>query len=139
MSMEHSSAVFTLRDWTITVHGMGSVPRAEDWIAGPRHRLDISFSARGEAPVLGPPHGLIGQSFASDMVRSGKVDIYPRSGEFTTSAMAEGAIEGDAAMYEVASRHATQFAFSRFDATAHKVAARPLAGAVDASSVESVA
>ena len=56
MSMEHSSAVFTLRDWTITVHGMGSVPRAEDWIAGPRHRLDISFSARGEAPVLGPPH-----------------------------------------------------------------------------------
>ena len=105
MSMEHSSSVFTLRDWTITVHGMGSVPRAEDWIAGPRHRLDISFSARGEAPVLGPPHGLIGQSFASDMVRSGKVDIYPRSGEFITSTMAEGAIEGDAAMYEVASRH----------------------------------
>ena len=32
-----------------------------------------------------------------------------------TSAMAEGAIEGDAAVYEVPSAFATAFAFSRFD------------------------
>lgn len=32
-----------------------------------------------------------------------------------TSAMAEGGIEGDAAVYEVPSAFATAFAFSRFD------------------------
>ena len=43
------------------------------------------------------------------------VDEYPTEGHVTTSAMAEGAIEGRASMYEVASAHATAFVFSRFD------------------------
>lgn len=99
--------------------------------------------------MLGPPHGLIGQSFGSPgVVRNGRTDMYPQvpegqTGEFTTTAMAEGAIEGSAAMYEVASRHETHFPFSRFDiarvSTANKVAAARLTGTVDASSVERLA
>ena len=54
--------------------------------------------------------------------------------------MAEGAIEGTASQYEVASPYATSFAFSRFGAAA--IAGPPhetVAAAVDASSTERVA
>ena len=79
------------------------------------HRLDISFSAaRGEARSL--PHGIIGQSFSSSAPRQGRVDEYPAEGRFTTQAMAEGAIEGEASMYELPFAHAVDFAFSRFNA-----------------------
>ena len=69
--------------------------------------------------------GLLGQSFSGDGKRDGKRDVYPAAGRFTTSAMAEGAIEGTAAMYEVASPHATDFAFSRFDAKPQQADAKP--------------
>jgi len=63
------------------------------------------------------PHGLVGQSFSSSVEpRLGKIDVYPATGRFTTSAMAEGAIDGEAENYEVGAPHATAFAFSRFDA-----------------------
>ncbi|EOD06734.1 hypothetical protein EMIHUDRAFT_372180, partial [Emiliania huxleyi CCMP1516] len=52
--------------------------------------------------------------FSSSAPRQGKQDVYPESGRIATSAMAEGAIEGTAGMYEVASPFATAFAFSRF-------------------------
>ena len=75
MAMEHSSASFALPDWTVTVHGMRSVPNDLDWVAGPRHRLDISFASRGSL-ARSKPHGLIGQSFATPgLVRNGKVDV----------------------------------------------------------------
>ena len=65
------------------------------------------------------PHGLVGQSFSSSVEpRLGKIDVYPATGRFTTSAMAEGAIDGEAENYEVVAPHATAFAFSRFDAVA---------------------
>ena len=53
--------------------------------------------------------------------------------------MAEGAIEGTAAMYEVASRYATNFAFSRFDEAEAEVAGdRPASTlALDASADDS--
>jgi hypothetical protein len=47
------------------------------------------------------------------------VDHYPpldEPAEFTTSAMAEGAIEGVAEAYRVADKYATAFKFSRFEA-----------------------
>ena len=50
------------------------------------------------------------------MARHGRTDRYPDHGRFATSAMAEGAIEGDASLYEVISRYSTDFQFSRFDA-----------------------
>ena len=58
----------------------------------------------------------------------GQVDVYPWSGSFQTSAMAEGAIEGVASMYEMPSPFETRFAFSRFDAAEVPVPSRwPLA------------
>ena len=46
------------------------------------------------------PHGIIGQSFDGSMIAvSGKLDDYGDRPEFTTSAQAEGAIEGTAADY----------------------------------------
>ena len=61
----------------------------------------------------------------------GQVDVYPWSGSFQTSAMAEGALDGDAAMYEVGSRFETRFPFSRFDAAPLAVPAAALLGTGD--------
>ena len=82
--------------------------------SGPTHRLDLTFKEIGNAAARSLPHGIIGQSFTTNAPRRGKQDVYPASGRFATSAQAEGAIEGDASMYEVPFPHATTFAFSRF-------------------------
>ena len=111
-----------------------------DWISGPKHRIDISFSAGGDAATRALPHGIIGQSFRDVSARHGRVDSYPSSGSFTTSAMAEGAIEGEAAQYEVSTPHATTFVFSRFDGA--PVWAGPShspAAVLEAAAVEAVA
>ena len=108
--MRYFSATFAKGGWTIHVRGN----HVYDRVAGPMHRLDISFSAaRGEARSL--PHGIIGQSFSSSAPRQGLVDEYPAEGHFTTHAMAEGAIEGEASMYELPFAYAVDFAFSRFN------------------------
>ena len=85
-------------------------------MSGPTHRLDVTFKGKGDAASRYLPHGMVGQSFASLAVRHGKRDFYPLSGRMRTTAMAEGAIEGDASMYEVAGPFATDFRFSRFAA-----------------------
>ena len=116
VEVDMASATFTIRDWTVVVHGNHVFNR----LSGPQHRLDLTFNARGDVAARALPHGLIGQSYSSAAPRHGRQDEYPdgsNTGEpvaFTTSAMAEGAIEGEAAMYEVPSAHATEFAFSRF-------------------------
>ena len=86
------------------------------WLS-PTLRLDVAFSGKAGASAR-LPHGIIGQSFASTAPRNGMLDDYPGEGEFTTTAQAEGAIEGEAAMYEVPNSHAVGFAFSRFDGAA---------------------
>ena len=68
----------------------------------------------GELAV--PLVGIVGQAFSSASPRFGAKDYYPQEGTFKTSANAEGAIEGSAAMYEVADPFETNFAFSRFSA-----------------------
>ena len=66
------------------------------------------------------PHGLIGQSWDGDDVAiNGARDDYATN-EVTTKAMAEGAIEGTAADYEVDDKFSTQFKYSRFDAISAK-------------------
>ena len=82
------------------------------------------------------PHGLVGQSFAWDGAKNGKTDEYPESGYYKTSAMAEGAIEGEAAMYQIASAYETHFAFSRFDASEAVVSASALPRFADASATD---
>ena len=110
--LKFSSAVFSVRGWVIRIRGNYVYGR----LSGPEHRLDVTFAVRGgEADPSLTPHGIIGQTFAARTPRHGAVDEYPEEGIFTTTAMAEGAIEGSAAMYEVGSPYATVFAFSRFD------------------------
>jgi len=96
--------------WKIVVHG----DSVHDRIAGPEHRVDIelSYSPQTSAPLIA--HGLIGQSFADPLPRIGRLDVYPNEGTFTTTAQAEGAIEGTAEMYEVKSPFETDFGFSLF-------------------------
>lgn len=64
MAMEHSSATFTMPDWTIGV----AANYVYDRIAGPAHRLDVSFHARSGAPARSLPHGLIGAWLAMPLV-----------------------------------------------------------------------
>ena len=112
MKVGYSSVVLKIDGWTFKVLG--------NWvygsISGPAHRLDLAIKGNGDAASRYLPHGMVGQSFASLAVRHGKRDFYPLSGRMRTTAMAEGAIEGDASMYEVAGPFATDFRFSRFSA-----------------------
>ena len=65
------------------------------------------------------PHGIVGQSFdGSKVAVSGKQDDYGNGPEFTTSAQAEGAIEGTYKDYIMPTPFATAFKYGRFDATA---------------------
>ena len=108
----HSSAVFALPDWEVSVQSRPVFDR----INGPKHRLDLSLRPLlPEARLAEWPHGLIGQSFDGDArPRRGKEDDYNAPVVWMT-AQAEGAIEGIADDYRVASPFATAFRFSRFD------------------------
>ena len=108
---QSSHAVFALRNWTVTVRGNHVYQR----LSGPAHRLDVSFRAEGDAAARCLPHGIVGQSFSSPKERVGRLDEYPEEGQITTRAMAEGAIDGEADMYELPSVYATAFTFSRFE------------------------
>ena len=156
IAMDYSSATFELGNWTVTVKGVPSCDEVNNHgtiklqsdvndclIKGPAHRIDVGFTARGDAPARDRPHGIIGQSFATPgMKRDGKQDEYPFAGDFITSAMAEGAIDGFASDYETHGAFATEFVFSRFNAEKVIPAVAEVASAsdvVDASSIERVA
>lgn len=84
------------------------------------HKIDLQMSPRvPEADMKVKPHGIIGQSFDGDDVGvNGKEDPYTGATpgpHLVTSAMAEGAIEGEAAEYKMPSKFATAFKYSRFD------------------------
>jgi len=83
--------------------------------------LDVQVNAVYDADKdVVAPHGLIGQSWDGDSVAlDGALDDYTGK-EVTTKAMAEGAIEGVAADYEMEGPFATAFKYSRYDATAAK-------------------
>jgi len=93
--------------------------RLERNVVGLSTRLDVQFKPRvEEAGFTVPPHGIVGQSWDGDgKAIDGEQDQFPKSGEFTTYAMAKGAIEGVAADYKLASKYATEYKYSRFDAT----------------------
>ena len=116
-SNDLSSLTIETEEWIIVIKGSNVHGR----VAGPHHRLDLSFKQKkDDAHFVHPPHGLVGQSFDGDgLPRSGRLDVYPRwkvKGTFTTSAMAEGAIEGNASDYVMAAPYATAFRYSSFDA-----------------------
>ena len=115
----HSSGTFETPEWSIRV----TPQPVYDRVSGPKTRLDLNIRPKvSETSMKVAPHGIIGQSFDGDnRAVNGKVDTYPKSGTFTTKAMAEGAIEGSASMYIVNTPFATEFAFSRF----YKLAEKP--------------
>jgi len=111
---EYASAQLSTDEWDVRILARPVYNRIE----GPKHRLDLSIRPRvAERDLAAWPHGIIGQSFDGDGIAlSGKQDEYTGS-EVTTSAMAEGAIEGVAADYQVHYPYETRFKYSRFDAT----------------------
>lgn len=135
--MDYSSLHLTTSEWEVTV-----TPQAvERPVAGPVRRIDVQMKPRvAESKLSVPPHGVIGQSWDGDnKAVFGREDQFPTRGEYTTSAMAEGAIEGVPSDYLMASRYATEFKYSRFGLehasprdvsklTGHVEAATPLAG-----------
>merc|ERR1712087_820635 len=112
---QYASCVATLPGWRFTIRANP----VYDHITGPMHRLDLSMlPLEKEESMAVKPHGVVGQSFDGDgQAVDGKKDVYPHWGEFRTSAMGEGALEGDASQYVVPSRFATAFSYSRFGKT----------------------
>lgn len=110
-----SSLSVSTADWRFDLTGQPVYGR----ISGPTHRVDLKVVALAD-DTEGAAHGIVGQTFdGSGIARIGRLDHYPPldvPGEFTTSAMAEGAIEGTAADYQLAGKYATTFKYSRFKA-----------------------
>lgn len=79
-----------------------------------RKRLDVQITPRVADPRR--PHGLLGQWFAAKAPINGTIDTLPLTGEYTTQAQAEGAIQGTIHDYVLEHRYATEFTFSRFSA-----------------------
>jgi len=91
-------------------------------VTGTHHRLDLQVKLRvPEDQLKLPPHGILGQHWDGDgKAIDGEEDVFPYKGDFTTYAMAKGALEGEPTDYEMAGKYATAFKFSRFDATSAK-------------------
>lgn len=93
----------------------------ETTCASGRCILNVQLNALPSYDVaadLVAPHGIIGQSFDGDGVpASGAVDDYSKD-EVTTSAQAEGAIEGKGSEYKMSSKFSVDYVFSRFSAAA---------------------
>uniref|UniRef100_A0A7S4BUE4 VWFD domain-containing protein n=1 Tax=Chrysotila carterae TaxID=13221 RepID=A0A7S4BUE4_CHRCT len=107
--------VTVLRKWrlsaTVAPFPFGSLNRKKVLI---NINIEPLYDAAHDAVA---PHGIIGQSFDGDDVGvDGKRDL-ARAEETTTEAQAEGAIEGNWRDYLLSSNFATDFKYSRFDAT----------------------
>ena len=112
LHMDYSSLHVTTGEWELAV-----TPQAvERSVAGPVRRIDVQMTPRvAESKFSVPPHGVIGQSWDGDnKAVFGEEDEFPVRGEYTTSAMAEGAIEGVPTDYLMSSPYATDFKYSRF-------------------------
>ena len=127
LSLSFEKRVVELKtlEWTIRLSskmkpGMVS---AGSTCAGGKCFLEAKMSPLVNVATLKvAPHGLIGQTYDGDGVGViGKTDDYKtHDNAATTSAMGEGAIEGVAADYEMASKFATHFKYSRYGLTEAK-------------------
>ena len=114
VSVHVPTMVLEAPGWKITVENKP----VYNWISGASRRLDLRIELlTSEADLPTMPHGLIGQSWDGDgRAADGRLDVYPKTAgaHMTTSAMAEGAIEGIPAHYEVATPYDVRFLYSRF-------------------------
>jgi hypothetical protein len=118
-------ATISTPEWTIALSSKfkAGIVAAGNTCADGKCFLEVKVSPRVDVAKLKvAPHGLIGQTYDGDGVGViGKTDNYKtRDNTVTTSAMGEGAIEGEASDYEVPSKFATEFKFSRFGLTEAK-------------------
>jgi hypothetical protein len=121
-----------LPEWELSI----TARRVWNRVDGPEHRLDLSMKPTvAEQDLSAWPHVIIGQSYDGDgKAISGRQDNYSEA-VVVTEAMAEGAIEGVASDYRVASPFETLFKYSRFDATMATSRPRAMAGKSVATSV----
>ena len=114
---DYSSVIVHTTEWDVRIT---SKP-VYDRISGPMFRLDVRIIPTvAEDSLAVHPHGIIGQSFDGDALAiDGKQDVYEGS-EMTTSAMAEGAIEGSWKDYLMRSKYSTEFKYSRFSGTINR-------------------
>jgi len=114
MRLGFSTLDLDTTDWNIKIRALPVYDR----ISGAHHRLDLVFELRKPEALLAQlPHGIIGQSWDGDgRAVDGALDEYPEQdgAHFTTSAMAEGAIEGVGSDYEMSSPYGVAFKYSRF-------------------------
>lgn len=136
---------FTMEDVNVTaVSGSKVVVRAASWEVSLTRRLlykplpesktknflDISVRRVYKDPKALASHGVIGQSFDPKhrIAKDGKLDDYSKD-EVTTTAQAEGAIEGVYTDYMVAAPYQTTFKYSLFDAPPEKATSAAMAAA----------
>jgi len=136
---------FTMEDVNITaVSGSKVVVRAASWEVSLTRRLlykplpesktknflDLSVRRVYKDPKALASHGVIGQSFDPKhrITKDGKLDDYSKD-EVTTTAQAEGAIEGVYTDYMVAAPYQTTFKYSLFDAPPEKATSAAMAAA----------
>lgn len=104
---DYSSVKMMTSDWTVTLR----CNRVYNKVKGPDTRIDLDVRKLKDVPS----HGILGQSYYLESDVSGEVDEYPIEGEFTTRAMAKGAIEGSYLDYIVPTAFETRFKYSQFD------------------------
>ena len=120
---EYSSVTVLARGWVVRITVQPIYDRAlpSANASAPHHRLDIRVSSTN-ASVCANTHGILGASFVQEK-RGGRLDSYPTAGEFTTTAMGEGALDGVASDYEMRNPFQTHFRFSSFGTVCDRASA----------------
>jgi hypothetical protein len=123
IELENRKLTLKTPEWTISANSATN-PRVvgASTCANGRCYLGVSLDPKINTATAVAPHGLLGQSYDQDGLRVvGAKDTYAtKNGETTTKAMGEGAIEGVASEYAMASKFATDFAYSRYGKTEAK-------------------
>ena len=107
---KHETVELRANGWSVTLTRKpiyGYLAGSSEW------RLDIRLLPLEGSPTCFP-HGIIGQSWDDDgLARDGTVDAYDAT-HVVTTAMAEGAVEGAAADYELTDPLDTEFVYTRY-------------------------
>jgi hypothetical protein len=88
MKTYYSTTVINTPGWEISIVSFDVF----GYISGPPKNVNVKFKRLSKS---GNVHGIIGQSFMFNKTINGKMDKYPTHGIYTTTAMAEGAIDGE--------------------------------------------
>jgi len=110
-----SRVIVRAADWEIDLTRRGLYKPQPD--SKTRHYLDVVMRPLSTKALYS--HGIIGQSFNGEArahPKEGKLDDYSAA-EVTTTAQAEGAIDGVYTEYMLSGPFATNFKYSRFDKT----------------------